>query len=116
MAARAIGALMVIAGAITGGARMDTRVGPAFVLKPNPPQAGSDVEVIYTGPDADGVSYRIGDGSWVDPKIRDNRFVIPGRDLTAGKTLYVTDANGKPTSDLCVTIEPKLLPSLGGQP
>ncbi len=79
-----------------------------FTIRPDPPSAGGDVEVVYSGSQPGRVEYRIGDGASHSAKVgKGRKFKIPKRLLKAGKRLYLRDGNSIDASaNLCVDIEP----------
>jgi hypothetical protein len=63
-----------------------------FVLVPDPPKEGQDVEVVYIGNNPKTVSYRVGDGDSHKPTIGpDGRFTIPKGLLDADQDLILED-------------------------
>lgn len=81
---------------------------PPFVIRPNPPSAGQDVDVTYTGDNPQDIVYRVGDGEWEAADVgSDGKFKIPKARLAAGKNLYIKDtADPDGKVRLCVLIEP----------
>ncbi len=103
----ALGAALCVVGPsdpLFGAALSDS----SFVVRPDPPSASGDVDVVYAGSQPDRVEYRIGDGESHAAKIgKDGKFTIPKRLLKAGSRLYLRDGNSRhPGASLCVSIEP----------
>ncbi len=98
-----LGAVIVLASS--------ARVGqPLFEIQPDPPVAGSDVNVTYYGNSNDMVSFSVGDGEDQQPKIgKDKKFTIPKALLKAGLKLTIQDESRAPHSQatVCFVIEPK---------
>ena len=77
-----------------------------FVLKPDPPTAGADLRVTYTG-DQDEFLFELGDGDLREGKLDKHRGVtIPGKLLKSGEFLYLIEVGGNGERDICVEIEP----------
>ncbi len=82
---------------------------PYFDVKPDPPTAGSDVEVVYHGSDGSKVVYQVGDGEFHRPKVgSDGKFKIPKALLKVGLKLKIRDGalDELPEGSVCFEIEP----------
>ncbi len=82
---------------------------PLFEVKPDPPQAGSDVNVVYFGNNETKVTFEVGDGEVHSAKVgKDGSFTIPKKFLKVGKKLRIRDAAlpDLPNAAVCFVIEP----------
>ncbi len=82
---------------------------PLFEIQPDPPSAGSDVQVTYYGNSDRMVTFEIGDGEVHRPKIaKDGTFKIPKALLKAGKKLRIRDGSHDEIREasVCFYIEP----------
>ena len=78
-----------------------------FLLDPDPPKAGLDLEVVWIGSNPERIYFKIGDGDWKQADCdRWNRFKISWRLLKPGKNLYLVQRGIGGKGNLCVTIEP----------
>jgi len=98
-----LGALLLTLSLLSAGGNH-----PFFVLSPDPPSAGADIEVTYGGNRDSRVVVQIGDGEEFTPKIgKGKKFKIPKAKLKPGQFLYIADTSSDlPEAAVCVEIEP----------
>ncbi len=76
-----------------------------FVLSPNPPSAGSDVDVTYLG--SGEVMFQIDDGESMEGKLDSKQhFRIPKKLLRPGGLLYLMEVREGTPHNVCIEIEP----------